>query len=81
MLFLQRAHGENSLYYVTHLLASVLPMATQPNGTVTVLPASEGMVTQSSTGSARVTAAARTTLMVHAGMPLEQFVQVIRSAR
>lgn len=82
VFFLSRAPNEPGLYYVTHLTASVLPLAPVPNGggAITVMPTAEGLIARATAQSAPVTPA-RPTVMTRAGVPLEQLASAVRSAR
>lgn len=96
-LFLQHAPtADGALLYLTHLTASVLALAAAPDGTVMVLPASEGMHVQPVTGAvapapspvasththgpAALAAPLPPTAMPALGMALEPFAHLVRTS-
>jgi hypothetical protein len=70
VVFVSRDRRDASLYYLTHLTASVLAVSTAPDGTATVAPAPMGMITNGPT-----------TAMQPRGLPIDALVAAVRSAR
>lgn len=81
VVFLTRAPGLAGVYYFAHLTAAALPIVAAPDGTLVALPALEGMRVQPTAVSGPGALASQATSMVRAGLPLEQFVRLLRSAQ
>src|SRR5262249_43365170 len=80
VMFLSRADNLPGVFYLTHLTASVLPMVVGMDGSVTVMPAAEGLLTQ---GARSLSNAARpaATMMPSSGTALDLVVRTVRSVR
>jgi hypothetical protein len=79
MFFVQRAPDVPDTYYVTHLTASVLPLAVAPSGAVTVMPAPEGMVVPRANPTGGD--ATPVTTMAPVGVELGALARTLRSVR
>ena len=79
VVFLSRASDVPGVFYLTHLTAAVLPVTAASDGTLTALPAAEGMRVR--TGIVVPNAlATEATAMAREGMTLDALVREIRSA-
>lgn len=81
VIFLSRATDAPGVYYLAHLTAAVLPVTTASDGTITALPATEGMRVRPTIAPTATPSSSDATMMPREGLALETLVRTLRATR